>query len=278
MCVGFLMTGEAIRADVFVRSRDMALLARNGDMQPYEWEVREVMVEARSAAAPPFGRMALRTVGAELAGMHVACPVARDAGRLQVLSRNRRRVAGVALHLLVPALQRPLRVLRVIEAGGLPALVVVAVVAALAQAAGMRILPPVAAIAVFRNRVVEAPAAVTIRAVDAVVSSLEREACLFGVVELRGLPARRRMTVRALRAALAAVNVVRRVTGNALTRRAVVAIAEVAREAGGLAMLVPQREVRVVVIERDVAPDRRIVAARAITAELAVVRFLFAVA
>jgi hypothetical protein len=116
----------------------------------------------------------------------------------------------------------------------------------------------------------------TIRAGDTSMAALQGESGFLGMVELRGLPARGRMAVGTLRTALAAMDVVRRMTGNALLRSALVAIAEVACDACDFLVPVAQGKRRLVVIEADARPGRAIVTIRAIASELALVRLLLA--
>ena len=82
------------------------------------------------------------------------------------------------------------------------------------------------------------------------------------------------MAVSALRTTLAAVDVVRCVTGYALLRGRLVAIAKVARVAGDLLVLVTQWKSGLVVIEVDSTPRKAVVAARAFAPQLAFVRLL----
>ena len=74
------MAGVAVAADVLVRARHVALLARHGDVQPDQREIGQVVIEAH-AAQPSFRRVAAGAIGAELAGVHIARAVAADAVR-----------------------------------------------------------------------------------------------------------------------------------------------------------------------------------------------------
>src|SRR5258705_8370474 len=73
-----LVAVDALRADVAIRARDMALLAGNGDVQADEREARQVVIEAH-VLVPACGRVARGAVLAELAGVHVARAMAADA-------------------------------------------------------------------------------------------------------------------------------------------------------------------------------------------------------
>src|SRR5215510_8257921 len=182
-------------------------------------------------------------------------------------------MAGVAVDSLVAPLERPLGVARVIERRWAPFLVAVALAALLAEAARMRVLATVAADALARQLVLQIAGAMTIAAVDGGMNSFEREACFLRVIELGLLPSGSGVTVGAFWTALAVVHVVGRVAGRTLLWRALVAVAEVALDAGHLHVPVAQRILRLVMIEVDVAPRRGVVTGRAILAETPFVRF-----
>ena len=267
------MAVDATFARVLVSARDVALFAWHRHMQAHEREAREVVIEVRFGA-PSRWRVALRAVDSEFPGMHVRCAVAADATRLELLRGDVRRMTRVTGDLLVPSFERPAAVARMIEYGGQPLLIAMARLALGAKAAGVRVFGAMAALTIARQRIVQAAAAMAIRTVDTCVDTQQGEAGLLRMIELRRLPARCRMAVGAFRAALAAMHVVGRMTGNALLRRALVAIAEMTGEARNLLVPVAQRERRLVVVEADVPPGCAVVAARTVASQLALVRFL----
>src|SRR6185295_11019080 len=97
--------------------------------------------------------MTLGAIHAELSSMHVARAVTVHARGLEVLCGEVRGVAGVADNFLVPSLERPLGIARVIERDGRPLLVAVARVALHAEAPGMRVFAAMAALAILGNRI-----------------------------------------------------------------------------------------------------------------------------
>lgn len=267
------MAGVTIPPGVLVGARDVALLARHGNMQSDEWKVRQVVIEA-CAGAPAFRCMALSAVVAQLAGVHVAGAMAAHAARFQVLGGNYGRMAGVAVHLLVPPLQRPLRVARVVERRRLPFFIAMARAAFVAKAGRVRVLAAVAPFAGARQRVFQLSGTMAVAAVNTRVDAFEREPGFPAVIEFGGLPPRRRVAVGTLRAALVPMDIIRCVARYALLGRVLVAIAEMAGETGNVLVLVFQSERGLVVIEADAAPGDGVVAVRAIAAEPALVRFL----
>ena len=261
----------------FVCTSDVTLLARHRYMQAHQREVREIVVKV-SVAAPARRRVALSAVHAELPGVHVAGTMAGDAARLEVLACHDAGMAGVAVDLFVPSFERPLGVARVIEGGRKPLLVAMARAALFAESPCVRIHALVATITGARQRIVQSSATMAVGAIEMRMCAFKRISSLFRVIEFRSLPAGRGMAVCTFRSALATMNVVRRVTGNALLWRVLVAIAEMTGETRYVFVLVPQREGRLVVIEDYLAPRSAVVAARAVTAETSLVRILLAMA
>ena len=80
------------------------------------------------------------------------------------------------------------------------------------ESAGVRILASMTAFAIARERCIQAPAAMTVGAINASMDALERKACFLRVVEPRGTPDRGAVARGAVHAALAAVHVVGRMT------------------------------------------------------------------
>jgi len=127
----------------------------------------------------------------------------------QLLRGHTRGMAGMTRDLLVTTHEGPLGVARMVKVRGLPLLVAVAGAAVLAQPQGMRVLRLVAAEAFARQLVLEISGAVAVVAGDAVVHTLEREAGLLLVIELRVLPALGDVAFSALDTTVAVVHVVR---------------------------------------------------------------------
>ena len=188
-------------------------------------------------------------------------------------------MAGLAGDLLMTSLERPVAVARVIEASGrLPLVVAVTLAAFLAHPSGVRVLALVAAEAVLRNLVLQVAAAVAVVAGDAAVYPVQRKARFLLVIELLRLPRLGRMAFLALDAALAVVDVVGLVAGDAFLRCVLVAVAEVAGRARDLRVLVAQREGGLVVVVTHVPPGTVVVAGAAVLAEASLMRLVFPMA
>src|SRR5205807_4415882 len=98
----FLVTVDAFVAHVCVLPREVTLLARHGDMQAHERELRQVVVEAH-CGAPALGCMTLSALRAELAQVHVAGAMAAHTVFRQRLVRHDRGVTGMTVDLLMVA-------------------------------------------------------------------------------------------------------------------------------------------------------------------------------
>ena len=130
------MAADALVVNIVILPCQVALLARDRHVQSHEREAREVVVE-RDVCAPALRCVALVAASAERAEVHIACLVAADTVRAELLGGDRRGVTDVTADLGVLADQRPLRIARVIEGRGLPGLVAVAFVALLTEATGV---------------------------------------------------------------------------------------------------------------------------------------------
>jgi len=109
------------------------------------------------------------------------------------------------------------------------------------------------------------------------VFTIEREIRVLRMVETCVGPRGRVVAGVALFSAAALVGIVFSVTGEAGRRRVLMCLVFVAACAFRLTMLADQREVRRVVVERRIGPVARVVTVRALGAELAFMRFIFAV-
>jgi hypothetical protein len=219
-----LVAIDAVAGDILVLAREVALLAGHRDVQSQQREARQVMIKA-DVGAPPCGTMALLALSAEFPRVHVACSMTARAVRCQLLSGYRRSVTGVTLDLLVLSGERPMRIACVIERDGLPLLVAMTPATIPAEPAAVRVLRLVAADALARQLVVQIAAAVALLAIDARMDALQGETRLLLVVEPGGLPTRGRVTGAAFRPALSTMNIVGRVTGDALLRSSFVPVA-----------------------------------------------------
>src|SRR3984893_7095990 len=275
--VVLLVTVDTLVADVAVLAGQMTLLAWKRDVQADQRKLREVVIEAH-ARAPALRRVAVIAFLAEMAGVHVVRPVAAQALSGQLLRGHTRGMAGMTGDLLVLAHEGPLGVARMVKARGLPLLATVAGAAVLAEPQGVRVLRLVAAEALARQLVLEISRAVAVVAGDAVVYTLEREAGLLLVIELRILPALGDVAFSALDTTVAVVHVVRLVAGDALFGRVLVTVAEVTGRAGWLKVLVAQWKHGLVVIVFHVAPRAGVVAGAAVAAQFAFVGLLLAMA
>src|SRR5262249_8124076 len=154
----------------------------------------------------------------------------------------------------VGTFERELEFLRMIEVGDFPHVAVVAVRARRPQATGVLVIRLVAPDAILRDRVLQIAAAMTVAAADSGVLAIERESRLPRVIKLLRAPVSRVVTVGALGALAALVNVIRHVAANALLRRPFIMLACMAGGTGNLTMLVREREIRLLVIERIFLP------------------------
>lgn len=271
------VTVDAGLRGTLVCARDMALLARDRYVQADQGKICEVVVE-RDVQAPAGWRVALGAIAAELPRVNVARPVAGGAIASEVLSCENACVTRVAVHLLVASFERPLGVSRVIEGGRQPLLLAVAVLAGASEAAGVSVYALVAAFARFGQRILQSATSMAVRAVEARVNAFKGEAGLPQMIELRRLPGSGGVAVAALGAAFSAVNVIRRMAGDALLGRALVTVAEMTGETGDILVLVPQREGSLVVIEVDATPGDAVMTAATVAAEASLVRLAGAVA
>jgi hypothetical protein len=138
----------------------------------------------------------------------------------------------------------------------------------------MNVLALVASDTLLRQRVLQIPRAVAVLALQVIVRALQRKSCLAGVIETRGFPTDGGMTAGAFRTALAAMDIVRRMAGDALGWRPLVAIPEMTLDTSDGLVFVAQWEARLAVIEGHVLPYLRVMAGGAVPSQLALVRLL----
>src|SRR5579883_2184529 len=271
------MTAAAVAGRIAKVAGEVALSAGHGHVQSRQRKAGAVVIEAQIGA--PAGRAVTGgAIGAELAAVHVIHAVTAHAAGLELLRRNGSGVAIEASQFGVRTGQRPMRIARVIEARLLPLHVAVAAVAVGPQPAGVRVLSAVTADTGGRQLRLHVSGAMAVLALQLGVRAEEREARRLQVIEARGLPATRRVTGAAVGAAIPVVNVVGRVTGHAILRRALVAIAAVTLGAGQRGMRPVERESRLVVVEARLPPGARAVAGRTIPSQPAAMRIVADVA
>src|SRR5205823_5803873 len=220
---------------------------------------------------PAVLRVAAVAVLAEVALVHIILLVAVDAlvADLAILAGE---VTLLARHRHVQTDQREFRQVVIEAHARAPALRRVALIALLAEAAGVHIVRPMAAHALGRQLLRHHVRRVAGVAGDLLVLPGEGPRGVARVVEARRLPF---LAAVADAAVLAEVHVVRLVAGDALLGRPLVAVAEVTGRAGRLGVLVAQRKGGLVVVVADVPPGALVVAGAAVASELPLVRLLF---
>jgi len=265
-----LVAAVAVAGNPFVRRSCVASEAGNGHVQADQRKVREVVIEG-DVGAPLLHAVALRAVGSESARVHVAGAVTCDAVRAELLLRNHGRVARVAVELRMPTHQLEMSVPGMVEAGRLPGIGSVALVAGVTEAASVSVCRTMAAGTVPGQWILEIGRRVTGLAVQVGVPADQWEARFLRMIEARRLPARGTVTACAVGPATAAMDVVGRMTGRALRRCSLVTIARMACRAGRQRVLVAQREAGPAVIESCASPAGRLVAIAAVRAKPALV-------
>lgn len=175
--------------------------------------------------------MAVLARGAQPGAMNVARPMAAHAVRWQLPGAERRRVAGVAIHAGVFSCKLPMAIPRVVELGGPPLLRRVTTGAVRFHAPRMNVLALVAADTLLWQLVLEIPRTVAVLTLQVSVRLFQRKSGFPGVIEAGGFPAAGGMTTGAFRTTLPAMHVVRRMAGDALLWRPLVAIPEMALHA-----------------------------------------------
>ena len=209
---------------------------------------------------------------AELAAMRIFGAMTIDALLAQFLRRRHGAVAGVAVKLGVHALQGEVVARRVIQIRYAPLIIVVAIAAFRAEAGRMRVVGPMAAVAILGNLVLVIAAAMAGCAVDLVVRAQQLEAGFFEMIVFRRFPFLRGMAFRASLAACAAMLIVSRVAADAALWRLFVGTADVTGVACEAAVGPGQSKLRPLVIEFGVRPAERAMALGAGLRELSVMR------
>lgn len=152
--VGCLVAVVAVRLRALVGARQVTLFAGYDHMQTDQRKVAQIVVE-RDVDLPAIDEVAVHAIRSELSAMHILRSMAAHAIRGEFLRGELCGVAAVAGDLRVPARERPLAVVSVIKASGLPLLRVVTARAIGAQASGMVVPRPVAPMAILRQLIIE---------------------------------------------------------------------------------------------------------------------------
>jgi hypothetical protein len=251
----------------------MALFAGNCNVQAEKREFRQIVIEV-DHRLPALWQMAVIARSAQPGAVNVARPMTAHAVCWQLPRTERRRVASVAIHAGVFAGKLPASIARVVERGRPPLLRSVATGAVRSHAPRMNVLALVAADTLLRQLVMQIPRTVAVLTVQASVRVFQRKSSFPGVIEAGGFPAAGGMTTGTFRTALPAMHVVRRMAGDALRWRPLVAIPEMTLDASDGLVFIVQWKARLAVIECHVLPYLRVVAGSAIPPQLALVRLL----
>lgn len=123
-----------------------------------------------------------------------------------------------------------------------------------------------AAMTILRHRVLHAATRMAVSAIGAGVRTEQRKAGFACMIELLCAPLFSRMALTAVSATGALMRIVGCVTRDALSRCAVVTIAEVTCDAGRVGVLAGECEVSLAMIECDVRPSDRVMAGSAVLA------------
>src|ERR1700730_17141805 len=201
--------------------------------------------------------------------MNVARPMTAHTVCWQLSRTERRGGASVAIHAGVFAGKLPASIARVVECGRPPLLRLVTTGAVRSHAPRMNVLALVAADTLLWQLVVQIPRTVAVLTVQGRVRVFERKSSSLGVIEAGGFPAAGGMTTGTFRAALSAMHVVRRMAGDALRRRPLIAIPEMTLDAFDRLVFVVQRKARLAVVKCHMLPYLRVVTGGAIPPQLA---------
>jgi hypothetical protein len=237
-------------------------------VEPEEGVRREIVIEVDFT--PLRGRVTPLASLAERTAVRVIGTMTAYTALTELLFLHDSRVACVTVEACVGPYEW--EELFVVVRGDSPQIVAVALAARRAQPTGVTVVRLVAAGAIFWDWVVEVAAAMAVGAADVRVTAEEREARLACVVELTSAPVGSRVTIPAVLALAALVNIVGCMTTDAFLGRAFIALAGVTGRAGGLGMLVGERKRRLVVIEVSLLPRLRVMTGGAVPAQRPVVR------
>ena len=268
---------DAGQGRIIEGQRRMALCAAHHPMQPEQREIGQVVVE-HDVGAPGLLAVAGFASALELAAVRILAAMAARTVLGELLARYGGRVTGVAIDLGVRAHQRKFVLPGMVVVLDLPALVVVTVLAFLAEARRVRIVGLMAAVAVLRDLVLVVAAAVAGDAVDLIVHAEQFEFRFLEMVELRRLPFLGHVALAAVIAARSTMFIVGLMAAHAGLGRLLVPPSDVACIAGHGHVRARQFEVRLVMIELAAGPAQGTVAFAARLRELFVVDVVFLVA
>lgn len=250
------MTVVARGACVLEIQGAVALRTTREAMQAKQGEFAEVVIEFQPGA-PCLLRVALVAGLAELASMRILGAMTIDALLAQFLRRSHGTVAGMAIELGVNALQGEVVARSVIQIRYAPLVIVVAIAAFRAEASGVRVVGPMAAVAILGNFVLVVAAAMAGGAIDLIVRAEQLEAGFFEVIVFRRFPFLGGMAFGAGIAACAAMLIVGRVAADAALGRLFIGTPDVTGVASQAAVRAGQPKWRFVVIEFGGSPAER---------------------
>lgn len=163
--VAAAMTGDTVARRAREGPRRMALAAADDHVHAQQREIDQVVIEvdARGPAVAVVTGLASRL---QRATMYVITPVAAGTRGGQLLCCQASRVTGMAIELRVRSQQREFRFLRMLEGQRLPRFIAVTGAAIFTEPACMRIDVSMAADAGLRQFILEAPTAMTVRAIE----------------------------------------------------------------------------------------------------------------
>jgi hypothetical protein len=180
------MAGSASQRRAFEQQRAMAFLARYDHMASEQRKSSDVVIEGLYST-PAGLAVALLAAAAKLPFVSIILPVARHAGRRQLVAIEIAGMARIALDLRMRVPQRKFRRLVVVEPNRAPLVLVVAGLAFGAVSSGVNILNPVAIDACGADPFV-AFANVARAAEDGAMSTLKRELGLVMIERFDTLP------------------------------------------------------------------------------------------
>ena len=256
------MTGSTFPARILELRTGMAGLALDRQMPAGQRKIRTAMVEV-SCLPRHFG-MATLAFTSFLAGMAVILSVARDALRGKFLAKRSVEVAGLAGDRGVFSPQRITRIAIMVEGGFLPGGFQMTGLAGCAEAAFVRVLLRMAAVAIFRRLVHVQLAGVTCFAFNFRVRLAQPKTRFPLVLELERLPGRLAMAALALFREPAFVHIVLQVAPHALAGWCILeGLTLVARHAARFPVRTEKRKAGPAMIKVGALPASVVVAFRA---------------
>jgi hypothetical protein len=235
-------------------------------MHPEEREATEIMIED-DPIAPAHGVVTPLATCALLSRMGIICPVARNAGRLELLLTRIRSMAALAGEIVVPPLQGELRLPVVIEGHSFPAAAVMAAGAVESVSAAVHVVGCVARDASGVQVLLFEWARVAGSTFYLRMPVPKREPRLSSVIEEGAVPALGLVATSAIPPELPSMHVVCGVAGPAPRGRSLIALACMAELTCDLCMPAVEWELRSAMIEFRLGPGALHMAAVACRAQ-----------